>query len=255
MSIACRSNAWGNRYRLGDLLNYRRDLAEELHALDRVHTYGSFHIADVAVWTLTHLLSTWRNDARILLHMVAGAGRGGTHAERLESFYRGQASGYDAFRSRLLHGRAELFAKLNFPPHARWADMGAGTGENVERIGEAIHLIDKAYLVDLSLSLLAVARRRAKQHAWAGVVCVEEDITSFAPADGPLDVVTFSYSLTMTPDWFRAIDRAWQLLRPRGVIGVVDFYVGRKYPVLSTAAMVGPLAISGRCGSLATMSF
>ncbi len=34
---------------LGDLLTYHRELATELHALDRVHTYGSFYIADLAV--------------------------------------------------------------------------------------------------------------------------------------------------------------------------------------------------------------
>ena len=33
---------------LNELLVYNRDLAEELHQQDRVHTYGSFYIADVA---------------------------------------------------------------------------------------------------------------------------------------------------------------------------------------------------------------
>ena len=45
-----------------------------------------------------------------------------------------------------------------------------------------------------------------------------------------MDVVTFSYSLTMIPDWFLAVDHAWRLLRPGGTIGVVDFYVSRKHP-------------------------
>jgi len=43
-------------------------------------------------------------------------------------------------------------------------------------------------------------------------------------------VVTFSYSLTMIPDWFAAIDSARAMLSPGGLIGVVDFYVSRKYP-------------------------
>ena len=33
--------------KLGDLLHYHRDLAQRLHAQDRVHTYGSFYIADL----------------------------------------------------------------------------------------------------------------------------------------------------------------------------------------------------------------
>ena len=35
----------GRPIRVGDLLHYDRDLANRLHPLDRVHTYGSFHIA------------------------------------------------------------------------------------------------------------------------------------------------------------------------------------------------------------------
>lgn len=38
----------GRQIRLADLLSYRHELAEQLHQLDRVHTYGSFHIADLA---------------------------------------------------------------------------------------------------------------------------------------------------------------------------------------------------------------
>ncbi len=37
----------GREAALGELLAYRRPLAAELHARDRVHTYGSFHIADL----------------------------------------------------------------------------------------------------------------------------------------------------------------------------------------------------------------
>lgn len=39
----------GQQRTLGELLHYHRDLAGELHAKDRVHTYGSFCIADVRV--------------------------------------------------------------------------------------------------------------------------------------------------------------------------------------------------------------
>lgn len=35
------------RYRVGELLTYHRELAAALHCQDRVHTYGSFYIADL----------------------------------------------------------------------------------------------------------------------------------------------------------------------------------------------------------------
>jgi S-adenosylmethionine-diacylglycerol 3-amino-3-carboxypropyl transferase len=37
----------GRRGKLGDFLHYHSDLAAELHQRDRVHTYGSFYIADL----------------------------------------------------------------------------------------------------------------------------------------------------------------------------------------------------------------
>jgi S-adenosylmethionine-diacylglycerol 3-amino-3-carboxypropyl transferase len=41
-------SARGRPQRLADLLTYARDLAASLHQKDRVHTYASFHIADLA---------------------------------------------------------------------------------------------------------------------------------------------------------------------------------------------------------------
>ena len=38
----------GTSCRLEQVLNYHRELARQLHARDRVHTYGSFHIANLA---------------------------------------------------------------------------------------------------------------------------------------------------------------------------------------------------------------
>jgi len=36
------------RHRVGELLTYHPELAYDLHQTDRVHTYGSFYIADLA---------------------------------------------------------------------------------------------------------------------------------------------------------------------------------------------------------------
>jgi S-adenosylmethionine-diacylgycerolhomoserine-N-methlytransferase len=170
------------------------------------------------------------SDLKILRHMVFGRIRGETHGERLESYYRDQAAGYDDFRRRLLPGRQDMFAALTIPPGGRWIDMGGGTGSNLEHLGDRLGQLADLYLVDLSPSLLAVARRRAEMNHWSNVRICDADATTFTPPGGQVDVVTFSYSLTMIPDWFAAIERAWTLLRPGGQIGVVDFYVARKHP-------------------------
>ena len=38
----------GKLQKISPMLNYNRDLAEKLHQVDRVHTYGSFYIADLS---------------------------------------------------------------------------------------------------------------------------------------------------------------------------------------------------------------
>jgi len=170
------------------------------------------------------------SQLKTLFHLTLSPIRGKTHQERLESFYRGQAEDYDAFRRRMLHGRRELIELLDLPEGGVWVDLGSGTGENPLHMGERLTQLEKAYLVDLSPSLLQVARDRAEKQGWTNVEPVLADATEFSPPAGSADLVTFSYSLTMIPDWFAAIDNAWRMLKPGGVIGVVDFFVARKYP-------------------------
>lgn len=168
-------------------------------------------------------------DLKILYRMVFHPGRGADHAERLESFYAAQADSYDAFRKRLLKGREELWRALGIPPDGVWVDLGAGTGANAEHFGPGIQSLKKVHLVDLSPSLLEVAKRRIADRGWKNVVTHVADATRFRPEE-PADVVTFSYSLTMIPDWFAALENARAILKPGGKIGVVDFYVSRKFP-------------------------
>ena len=175
-------------------------------------------------------IKTFSGDMKTLWHLAVRRAKGKTHAERLENFYSGQAGGYDSFRKRMLHSRQEMIQSLEVPEGGVWVDLGAGTGENAEHIGPSISKLSKMYLVDLSESLLEQAQQRIETRGWSNVTPVCYDATKFFPEEGSVDVVTFSYSLTMIPDWFRAIDHAFELLKPGGRIGVVDFYVARKYP-------------------------
>lgn len=170
------------------------------------------------------------SDLKVLYHVAVKPIRGNSHADRLESFYSGQAEAYDDFRRRLLAGREAMYQAIDPPEDAVWIDMGGGTGANLECLGDRLADIGKVYLVDLSSSLLKVARGRIEERGWQNVEAVEADATRFRPSEGTADVVTFSYSLTMIPDWFAALENACALLKPGGQIGVVDFFVSRKYP-------------------------
>ncbi|KAL6048483.1 Betaine lipid synthase [Balamuthia mandrillaris] len=208
-------------------------------------------------------------EIKTLFHILFSPIKGDTHKARLESFYKGQAFSYDAYRKRLLHGREELFASLvaelrltkdnKTQKKLVWVDLGAGTGSNLELMEQAAGGLDHfeaIYLVDLSGSLLKVAKKRIEEHRWKNVTCVEADATTFVLPDGAkADLVTFSYSLTMIPDWFSVLENVrFNLLKTKddelveepteglkvkevvttsgrgGVLGAVDFYVSRRYP-------------------------
>lgn len=180
------------------------------------------------------MLSTrlWR-DLRTLTHLARPSGRSGSHPDRLERFYQGQAGHYDEFRERLLPGRRELVGSLPLSPGAVWIDLGGGTAHNLLHAGAALPALRQVYVVDITPSLLDVARQRCAAHAWSNVTIIEGDASSVWLPSGCADVVTCSYSLTMMPEWRGAVGEASRLLRRGGTFGAVDFFVGPHHPAIT----------------------
>lgn len=173
-------------------------------------------------------------DRRTLAALVRPRRPDGSLAERLSNFYGPQADDYDRFRSRLLHGRQPLLEALPAAEGDVWIDFGGGTGSSLALLGPRLARLRHFYVVDLARPLLDVARARVERAGWTNVTCLEANAATLELPPGSATVVLFSYSLTMMPNWFDAIDRARDLLAPGGVIGVVDYYVSRRHaPPLS----------------------
>ena len=167
-------------------------------------------------------LEALRGDFAVVQRMLRGMPRAKSHAEALKAFYAPQARHYDRFRERLLQGRETLIGRLPLPDGARIVELGGGTGRNAEFFGTKLDRVESLTIVDVCAPLLAEARERARGIPQLRVV--EADATTHEP-DEPVDVVYFSYALTMIPDWRAAIANAVAMLKPGGVLGVVDFYV------------------------------
>lgn len=209
----------------------------------------------------------------------------GSQQDALESFYKAQASIYDATRTRLLQGREDMLALVAAQAKYRqkigqmsskpiWVDMGGGTGWNIEQMQQQLDVptfFHAVYLVDLSTSLCEVARQRFARLGWKNVHVICQDARRFRLSDYEAgidddkaqfsigkaayddnasdsigtDVLTMSYSLSMIPEFHPAIDCVSNLLAPNGIVGVVDFYVQNQIEFQSRNYMGG--AINRHC--------
>lgn len=189
----------------------------------------------------------------------------GNQQDALESFYKSQASIYDATRMRLLQGRQDMLALVAAQVRYRretgqisqkpiWVDIGGGTGWNIEQMHQQLDVpsfFHAVYLVDLSTSLCEIARERFERLGWKNVHVICEDARVFRLSDyeagledekrdfsigrsvyeedarDPVgaDLLTMSYSLSMIPEFHPAVDSVANLLAPNGIVGLVDFYV------------------------------
>lgn len=183
-------------------------------------------------------------ELRGVLPLLLSAPKGDTHAERMESFYRPQADSYDATRERFLHGRDVLIrecARLA-PQGGVWVDVGGGTARNVLEMRKYRDLstFERIYLVDISPSMCRVARAALDHHRITNAEVICADAAQFTPPV-PASLVTFSYSLSMMPEYYRVLDHVFTWLAPAGYFGVVDFFVPRcdDAPERSTVGYAG----------------
>ena len=214
--------------------------------------FGKIILLSIVVYIAYILVWAFQNPKRakgvytFILHcFLKPTGKNADKSQQtaLESFYQGQSEFYDMTRSKLLQGRTTLLALVAAELRSRkaageksiWLDIGGGTGWNIEEMDKITSIEDTfeaIYLIDLSPSLCKVAESRIERLGLGHIVHVVcADATKFEIKDiqGRVDLATMSYSLSMIPSYFAAVDKAESLLSDVGIIGVVDFYVMADY--------------------------
>jgi S-adenosylmethionine-diacylgycerolhomoserine-N-methlytransferase len=148
-----------------------------------------------------------------------------TQAQTMQKFYRWQASLYDATRWAFLFGRRRLLRVLpSCEKNQQLAEIGCGTGWNLRHLA-TLHPSWQLTGIDISPAMLKQARK-ATDKISERVQLVESAYgIEKSPLAAPVDLILFSYSLTMfNPGWEAAIEQAWADLKPGGHIAVVDFH-------------------------------
>ena len=101
-------------------------------------------------------------------------------------------------------------------------------GWNIEQMNEIIPIsqFKAVYLVDLSPdSIWKLLEDDFERLNFTNVFVVYGDASSFVIPDVPkADIITLSYSLSMIPTYYSALDHLERLLQDDGIVGVIDFY-------------------------------
>ena len=171
----------------------------------------------------------------------AELGLGGSPVERYLRWVGGMLQGdfgtsytYRAPVAELVTARLAVSLPLFSRRKLVWIDVGAGTARNLEffPVETLRRRFEKIYILDISASLLEVARQRVEKAGLSDIVeLVLADFTDLSaagkaalPPAGSADLVTFSYSLSMIPDKAAALRQAARLINDTGAVGVADFF-------------------------------
>ena len=154
---------------------------------------------------------------------------------RMDRMYRYQRHIYDLSRKFYLLGRDRLIRELKPGRGARICEIGCGTGRNLVALSRR-YPDASVFGIDASNEMLKTARTNIARAGLGGRIrlecCLAEDLD---PAEtfglaAPFDAIVLSYTLSMIPDWRRAVDHAVAVLRPAGLLAVVDFSQQRGLP-------------------------
>ena len=175
---------------------------------------------------------------KMILHPLT-AGRVSAHGDQMSSFYATQAKGYDAVRENMLVSRPEMMSA--FGPIRQghtWLDIGGGTGRNLHYLRAQLNHFNTIIVLDICPELLEIGQDSARKSftpeqcgriRW---VCldvndpnVKKELAKISGngIERGFDTITFSYSLSMIPEWEKALYSAKSLMSEEGRVLVADF--------------------------------
>jgi S-adenosylmethionine-diacylgycerolhomoserine-N-methlytransferase len=151
----------------------------------------------------------------------------GGHARLMDSVYRRQRYIYDLTRRYYLFGRDTAIRELDLKPGDRLVEIGCGTARNLVKIARR-YPGATLYGLDASAEMLKTAAAAIERAGLGSRIRLAQGYgEAISPGlfgeTRPFDVALFSYSLSMIPDWKRALHAATDALSAGGSIRIVDF--------------------------------
>lgn len=151
----------------------------------------------------------------------------GTHAALMDRVYGQQRHIYDLTRKFYLLGRDRMIDGLAPAPGARIVEVGCGTARNLVRIAHrypdsTLFGLDASQAM-LETAAIAIGRAGLSKRIKLAAGYAETLSPATFGETVPFDNILFSYSLSMIPDWKRALNAARNALGANGRVHIVDF--------------------------------
>ena len=116
--------------------------------------------------------------------------------------------------------------KLGFREGMKVADFGSGSGAYTIALTQVVGVTGTVYAVDIQKDLLTRTQNSAQQQGYENVEVVWGDIETphgVKLKDELLDGVVLSNTLFQVDDKINTLKEAWRVLKPGGILAVIDW--------------------------------
>ncbi len=150
------------------------------------------------------------------------------------------AKSYDIFFGRSLNaGRMLAHQQMDIQPGDRILEVGVGTGMNTTIYPQTCTVTG----IDLSTSMLEIARERVAQAGLRNVRLLEMDAASLTFPESSFDIVYAPYLINVVSDPLTVVREMRRVCRPGGKIIFVNHFKSENFILSRLERLIAPLTV------------